>query len=387
MRYFYGQRLGVVDFQDEQSYHSGKQRFHNRLLHGLGVVCGLNVERFVYPQGSPPSTKTTVLRVTRGAALDACGREIVVGADQCIDVNAWFQANRTRTDIAALDLTKPVALFVVLKYRECPSDPAPAPRDPCGCNGGGCEYGRVMESFQLLLVTRDELDRCLSLPQPAGALDAALAAPFALPDMSAALQAFLARKCVDGAADGCLAIARIEIAFAAGPVVDNISAVRIEIPERAVLLSTQLLQRLGSEPAAAALAAGGPSISSIRFEGDSVDTGRILVEFSLGTSGSPPVDTPLAEPTLTGVWYLSEFDPVAGTWGAVAFSESFAANVLTLKCSGNLTDGGHYRFGLETTAATPAVDERMRPLTPQKFATHFRLAVESGKLTVQGSLF
>ena len=41
LRYFFGQRLGVVDLADEQSYLVGKQRFHNRLAHGAGVLCGL----------------------------------------------------------------------------------------------------------------------------------------------------------------------------------------------------------------------------------------------------------------------------------------------------------------------------------------------------------
>ena len=33
-----------------------------------------------------------------------------------------------------------------LRYLECPSDPAPVPRDPCGCDNGGCAYtGRTMK--------------------------------------------------------------------------------------------------------------------------------------------------------------------------------------------------------------------------------------------------
>jgi hypothetical protein len=90
LRYFFGQRLNVVDLADEQSYFAGKQRFHNARAHGAGVLCGLTADRYVFPQGSPPATATTLLRVHRGAALDACGREIVVGWDQCIDVAAWY---------------------------------------------------------------------------------------------------------------------------------------------------------------------------------------------------------------------------------------------------------------------------------------------------------
>src|SRR3954469_24897464 len=90
LRYFFGQRLGVVDLADEQSYLVGKQRLHNLLGHGVGVLCGLRSTRYAFPQGAPPSLPTTLLRVSRGAALDGCGREIVVGWDQCIDVAAWL---------------------------------------------------------------------------------------------------------------------------------------------------------------------------------------------------------------------------------------------------------------------------------------------------------
>ena len=43
LRYFFGKRLGVADFADEQQYHAAKQRFHNRRLHGSGVLCGLGL--------------------------------------------------------------------------------------------------------------------------------------------------------------------------------------------------------------------------------------------------------------------------------------------------------------------------------------------------------
>jgi len=44
LNYFYGQMLGVHDFQTEQAYFLEKNKLHNRCLHGYGVVCGLLVE-------------------------------------------------------------------------------------------------------------------------------------------------------------------------------------------------------------------------------------------------------------------------------------------------------------------------------------------------------
>jgi len=43
LNYFYGQLLGVRDFQAEQAYFREKLKLHNRCLHGYGVVCGLEV--------------------------------------------------------------------------------------------------------------------------------------------------------------------------------------------------------------------------------------------------------------------------------------------------------------------------------------------------------
>jgi len=49
VKYFFGQLLGVREFQSEQSYFLEKHRLHNRYLHGYGVVCGLEVKRVPPP--------------------------------------------------------------------------------------------------------------------------------------------------------------------------------------------------------------------------------------------------------------------------------------------------------------------------------------------------
>jgi hypothetical protein len=50
LNYFFGQMLGVQDFQTEQSFFREKQKLHNRCLHGYGVVCGLLVEPVPIPR-------------------------------------------------------------------------------------------------------------------------------------------------------------------------------------------------------------------------------------------------------------------------------------------------------------------------------------------------
>ena len=44
LRYFHGRGLSALDLRREQAYHLERHRLHNRLLHGWGIVCGLDVE-------------------------------------------------------------------------------------------------------------------------------------------------------------------------------------------------------------------------------------------------------------------------------------------------------------------------------------------------------
>lgn len=67
-KYFYGKLLSVEDFNYEQKYINDKRRMINRLVHGIGVVCGLNVVR----------VDDTTISVESGLAFDPTGREIVV---------------------------------------------------------------------------------------------------------------------------------------------------------------------------------------------------------------------------------------------------------------------------------------------------------------------
>jgi hypothetical protein len=78
--YFSGQLLDVDDLRREQDYFLAKARRHNRMLHGWGVVSGLEVSVEVSVDGA------THLVVEPGYALDACGNEIVVPTPVVVDV-------------------------------------------------------------------------------------------------------------------------------------------------------------------------------------------------------------------------------------------------------------------------------------------------------------
>ena len=87
-----GQTLSAADLTALQSYVAGKNRLHNRFLHGWGVVCGLEVVCDDC-EGS--------VTIRPGYAIDPCGADIVVGQPVRFDVIRAIQdcsgAGRTRT--------------------------------------------------------------------------------------------------------------------------------------------------------------------------------------------------------------------------------------------------------------------------------------------------
>lgn len=72
-----GQTLAAVDLTALQSYVAGKNRLHNRYLHGWGVVCGLEVVCDDC-EGS--------VTIRPGYAIDPCGADIVVAQPVRFDV-------------------------------------------------------------------------------------------------------------------------------------------------------------------------------------------------------------------------------------------------------------------------------------------------------------
>lgn len=355
LRYFFGQRLGVLELTDEQAYVVGKQRFHNRYLHGAGVLCGLRAERYA-PAGEQT---TTLLKVTRGAAIDACGREIIVAWDSCIDVAAWVR--KYRQEHPDLTIPGPASLWVIVCYQECPSDPSPAPRDPCGCETTGCENSRVREGFRLQLVTESDL------PKPVKA------------DMEPA-------NCPEPATEDCLVLARIDLDLNAEGVVTDLSGVEPDTPLRQHLWSVSAIQSaLENMADAADLAAtlsGGPRIGKIDFIPDGTANGgtlRLPVLLADDDSGNPAA---LLGDPLSGITFtLRQFDN--GTWEpplAATFGWDTGESRFELVLSGVLAEG---RYRLVGTIAddTPMLDSALRELYPRSFARWFELQLgENGVL-------
>ena len=145
VNYTLGMVLGVDDFNQEFAYQSGRDRFLARDLFGYGTVSGLKVST------DKANGKSRVL-VTAGVAVDPQGEIVRVPRSQCAVLDDWISSNSQ--DVAA-HLGSPAAhgvtLYVVLSYRQCPTDPVPIPGEPCRTAAQSMAPSRWMDDFQLAL--------------------------------------------------------------------------------------------------------------------------------------------------------------------------------------------------------------------------------------------
>ena len=122
-RYFSGQVIGIDDLAQEQLYHREKARRHNQLLHGWGIVHGLEVHKAT--QG------TRKVMISPGYALDPRGEEIVVSRAVSVDLSGQ---------------TAGTTVYVAVRYDELPEHPVPTPL--------GQEYTRIRETFAVEVLIR-----------------------------------------------------------------------------------------------------------------------------------------------------------------------------------------------------------------------------------------
>lgn len=174
VKYFYGQLLGVREFQSEQSYFYEKHRLHNRYLHGYGVICGLQVEPCRRPRdpcdeperrphqepepppGAPvalvhkprdPNTPLEIpakpcIEIDCGLALDCQGNEIVVPWPVQVDLREALGC-----DVAKHFLDGKLA-YVSVCYVARPIEPVrPLTADSCGGLLPDCVPSRLRDDF------------------------------------------------------------------------------------------------------------------------------------------------------------------------------------------------------------------------------------------------
>src|ERR1044071_8654019 len=132
-RYFYGKPMTVSDFEAEQRYLIGKQRYINRLVHGAGVLCGLQV---TLPANFDAENPT--VEVAEGAALDCCGNLIVVSRSSTVEVKGDYEPG--------------VVNYLFIKYTECSKHPVMLSANGSSCEEVSC-YNRIQEPVEVVAST------------------------------------------------------------------------------------------------------------------------------------------------------------------------------------------------------------------------------------------
>src|SRR5215467_458854 len=138
--YFTGKLLVERDFRQEQAYYVDKLRLHEQRLHGWGVVCGLKVK-----QHENPACRDRFVCIEPGLAIDCCGHDIYVPAEDCVDLT---QLDAIKALAKAND-QQPHTLEICIRYKECPTEPIPVLYDDCGCDDTQCAPNRILESYEI----------------------------------------------------------------------------------------------------------------------------------------------------------------------------------------------------------------------------------------------
>jgi len=145
VKYTQGMVLGVDDFMQEFAFHNGRNEWLLRDLIGYGTASGLRVS---YDDAGGKHE----VRVSGGTAVSPRGQMIRVCWDQCADLAVWLKQKENQDEVAKRIASPPsgsIALYVVLCFRECPTDQVPIPGEPCRSEDDAMAPSRLTDDFKL----------------------------------------------------------------------------------------------------------------------------------------------------------------------------------------------------------------------------------------------
>jgi len=178
-RYFTGKFMAARDFQDEQDYFLTHHRLHNRLLHGWGIVCGLEVKHHPDKDLDRRPNSECAQRwviVNAGVALDCCGRELIIPKQTAVELKALPRVNPAarqqpgagqyrhqqggalHSDDEEEVIREPFLL--VLRYEEEVVEQVPALLADNGCDSSRKQANRVREVAKFDFVRLKDVENC-----------------------------------------------------------------------------------------------------------------------------------------------------------------------------------------------------------------------------------
>lgn len=145
VNYSLGMVLGVDDFTQEFAYLSERDQWMARDLSGYGTARGLKI-------GIEDSDKGPRVLVEPGVAVSPRGQMICVPSAQCAYLKDSV-ASRSREILERFGspLSGTVDMYVVLCYRECPTDSVPIAGEPCRAEDELMAPSRLTDDFCLEL--------------------------------------------------------------------------------------------------------------------------------------------------------------------------------------------------------------------------------------------
>lgn len=145
-RYYTGRYLAARDFSAEQEFMLSKQRTHNRMLHGWGIVCGLEVKH--HTQADCHKRWVTI---SAGYAIDCCGRELALPRNIAFELPLPTAAGNP----AVQQLHEPFILG--LEYCETLIDYVPVLYAENACDNRRNEANRTREWAQIVTVEQHKV--------------------------------------------------------------------------------------------------------------------------------------------------------------------------------------------------------------------------------------
>ncbi len=200
-RYFPRQVVTPPDLAQDREYLLHRHRRHNRLLHGWGIVLGLEVTAVPPKPAKLPTTATTaetkandLLDSAYRAFVKECGNPDEVGAGAWIGVKAGYavtprgdevylpggilvnaavemngslvvQPAGCRTDLAPHALSREGAYYLIVEATESEARPVRAAGARCGDHPDQFEFSRLRDGIQFRLASKDLVKLALTAPE------------------------------------------------------------------------------------------------------------------------------------------------------------------------------------------------------------------------------
>lgn len=134
-KYFFGKLLSVGDFEVEQKYFNDKRRLINRLLHGSGIVCGLNVIK----------VDDGLISIESGLALDYVGREVLIDTPviKKLSMVEGFDQDKDPNDSSYV--------YLCIKYDEEEKEPIHSITNTMNTGDENTQHNKYREGYTLFL--------------------------------------------------------------------------------------------------------------------------------------------------------------------------------------------------------------------------------------------